>query len=395
MNKLLCDVLIFGAGIIGTSLALRLAQAGINVIIIDQKYLPVIIKKINKPCIRVAAINYTSVEFFKKINVWKKISPNFYTSYHRLETWEWPSSKVIFHSMSLGLSSMGYIIENNRLQSVLWKNCIFLKKIKLYYPYTLISMYYDGIFWKCIFDNGMIIISRLLIGADGMYSRIRKNLGIKITNWKYHQRCMLLTVRIEKCMLGTVWQVFTPYGPIGFLPLYDHWGSLMWYGTPDRIHHLQQLSIPMLEQKIRKKLKVQFGNNIELHNIMVTSLMYQRAHNYIKSAGALVGDAAHVIHPLAGQGINLGIRDVISLSELLINSRIFDECSSANILELLEIYQKNRQYDSFFLQTSINWLHTIFSNNLLPIKIARNITFMIVERSSYLKKRILKYALGM
>lgn len=395
MNKLSCDVLIFGAGIIGVSLALRLVQFGINVIIVDNKYLPIIIPKNIKPYARVAAINTTSVEFLKKINVWKKIPPKFYTSYHRLETWEWPSSKVTFHSMSLlGLSNMGYIIENNRLQSILWKNYIRSNIIKLYFPLVLFSMHYNGVYWKCIFDNGLIVMSRLLIGADGARSQIRKKLGIKITTWNYHQSCMLLTVKIEKCMMGTVWQIFTPYGPIGFLPLYDRWGSLMWYGNPKIIYDLQKLSISDLEQRIKIILSTQLGNNITLHNVKVASLMYQRAHSYISTGGALVGDAAHVIHPLAGQGINLGIQDVISLSDLLINSRVFDECSSENISELLINYQNNRQCDAFVMQTSINWLYTIFNNNLLPIKIARNMIFMIVEHSSYIKRKILKYALG-
>lgn len=396
MNKLSCDVLVFGAGITGVSLALRLAQFGIHVIIVDCKYLPITVQKSTIPHIRVAAINYASVEFFKKIKIWRKIPPNFCTSYHRLETWEWPFSKVTFHSMSLlGLPNMGYIIENNRLQFALWKSCIHSKMIKLYYPCILFSMHHNGIYWKCIFDNGLTIISRLLIGADGAYSQIRKNLGIQTTHWNYHQSCMLLTIKIEKNMIGTIWQMFTPYGPIGFLPLYNHWGSLMWYGMPNKIYNLQKLSVSLLEKKIIKKLQKKLGNKITLHNVKVASLIYQRAHNYIATGSALIGDAAHVIHPLAGQGINLGMRDVISLSELLINSRIFDECSNENIAELLINYQNNRQYDSFFMQTSINWLYTIFNNNILPIKISRNILFMIVEHSSCMKRKILKYALGM
>lgn len=393
MNKLSCDVLIFGSGIIGTSLALRLSQSGINVIIIDNKYLSKIVKKNTIPHTRVAAINYSSIEFLKKINVWMKIPPNFYESYHRLETWEWPSSKVIFCSTLLGLPNMGCIVENNRLQFALWNECI-RSRIKLYFPYILISIHYNGIYWKCVFNNGLIIINRLLIGADGAYSQIRKHLDIKTTYWKYHQHCMLLTVKTEKYMFGTVWQIFTPSGPIGFLPLYNHWGLLMWYGTPKKICDLKTLSILTLEQKIKKKLGTQLGNNIKLYNREITSLIYQRAHNYIAPGGALIGDAAHVIHPLAGQGINLGIRDVISLSELLINSRIFDENSNESMLELLINYQNNRQCDSFFMQTGTNWLHTIFNNNSIPIKIARNAVFMIVEHSCYLKKKILQYAVG-
>lgn len=394
MNKLLCDVLIFGAGITGASLALCLARSGIRVILIDDKYLPIIIQKPHLPCIRVSAMNYASIKFLKKIDVWNKISPCFYTSYHRLETWEWSSFKMTFHSMSLGLSNMGYIVENNRLQSVLWKNCMSLKNIQLYFPYVLISMHYDGTFWKCIFENGTIIISRLLIGADGIYSRIRKNLNIKTTIWKYRQLCMLLTIKTQKNMTGTIWQIFTPYGPIGFLPLYNNWGALMWYGAPKEIYNLTQLSMFLLEQKIKNTLKTQLGENITLHNVKTASLVYQRAHNYITLGGALIGDAAHAIHPLVGQGINLGLKDVISLSELLINSRVFDEYSNENIFEILKIYQKNRQCDSFFMQHSINWLYTIFNNNLFPFKITRNIAFKVIEHSPYLKNKILKYALG-
>ncbi|WP_159714214.1 FAD-dependent monooxygenase [Blochmannia endosymbiont of Camponotus nipponensis] len=388
MNKLFCDVLIFGAGIIGASLALRLSQSGIKVIIVDYKH-PIPIKK--KPHIRVAAINYASIEFLREINVWKKIPSDFCTPYHHLEVWEWSSAKVIFHAMSVGLSKMGYIVENNRLQLALWENFINFKTITLCCPSMLISMYYDGCDWRCILDNGVVIISRLLIGADGMHSQIRKKLGIGVIGWKYHQCCMLLTIETDKYKHGTLWQIFTPYGPIGFLPLYSHWGSLMWYNTPKRIQELQKLPIEMLEKEIESNFQKQLGN-IKLHNMAVVPLIRQRAHEYVTTGGALVGDAACSLHPLAGQGINLGLRDVISLSQLLIHSRVFEERSSVS--EVLISYQKSREYDSFLMQSCIDWLYVLFHNNCLPLKIARNITFMAVERSYYLKKQILKYALG-
>ncbi|UOY04180.1 FAD-dependent monooxygenase [Candidatus Blochmanniella pennsylvanica] len=388
MNKLFCDVLIFGAGIIGASLALRLSKSGIKVIIVDHTH-PVPMKK--KPHIRVAAINYASIEFLKQINIWKKIPSNFCTPYHRLEVWECPSSKVIFHSMSAGVSMMGCIIENNRLQLALWEDFVNFKTITLYCPSILVSTHYDGFCWRCILDNGVVVVSRLLIGADGIYSQVRKILGIGVIGWKYRQFCMLLTIKTDKCKNGTIWQIFTPWGPIGFLPLYNHWGSLMWYNTPERIQELQQLPVAMLEKKIENNFQKQLGN-VKLHNMTVVPLIRQCAYNYITSGGALVGDAAHSLHPLAGQGINLGLRDVMSLSRLLINSRVFDEYSS--ISEVLISYQKSRKYDSFLMQSCIDWLYVIFHNNYLPLKIARNVAFMTVERSLYLKRKVLKYALG-
>lgn len=388
MNKLFCDVLIFGAGIIGASLALRLSKYGIKVIIVDHKH-PVPIKK--NPNIRVAAINHASIKFLQQINVWKKIPSNFCTPYHCLEAWECPSSKVIFHSTSVGISTMGCIVENNRLQSALWRSFMNFKTITLYCPSILLSTHYDGFCWKSILDNGIIVVSRLLIGADGIYSQIRKILGIGVIGWKYRQLCMLLSIKTDKHKKGTIWQIFTPYGPIGFLPLYNHWGSLMWYNTPERIHKLQQLPISILEKEIENNFRKQLGR-IRLHNMTVVPLIRQCAHNYITPGGALVGDAAHSLHPLAGQAINLGLRDVMSLSQLLIDSRVFDEYSS--IAEVLTSYQNSRKYDSFLMQSFIDWLYIIFHNNYLPLKIARNLAFMTIERSLYLKKQILKYAVG-
>lgn len=293
--------------------------------------------------------------------------------------------------MSAGVSTMGCIIENNRLQSALWEDFVNFKTITLYCPSILVSTYYDGFCWRCILDNGVVVISRLLIGADGIYSQVRKILGIGIIGWKYRQFCMLLTIKTEKCKSGTIWQIFTPCGPIGFLPLHNHWGSLMWYNTPERIHELQQLSVAMLEKEIENNFQKQLGS-IKLHNMTVVPLIRQCAYNYITSGGALVGDAAHSLHPLAGQGINLGLRDVMSLSQLLINSRVFDEYAS--ISEVLISYQKSRKYDSFIMQSCIDWLYVVFHNNYLPLKIARNVAFMTVEHSLYLKRKVLKYALG-
>lgn len=146
----------------------------------------------------------------------------------------------------------------------------------------------------------------------------------------------------------------------------------------------------VLEQKIEKKFYAQLGK-IVLYNMVSVPLVYQEANSYIALGGALIGDAAHTIHPLAGQGINLGIRDVITLSELLINENIFDR--NRNISEnMLLSYKNNRQRDVFFMQASINCLYFIFNNNLLPLKITRNIAFMTVERLSFIKKKILQYA---
>ncbi|ADV33718.1 2-octaprenyl-3-methyl-6-methoxy-1,4-benzoquinol hydroxylase [Candidatus Blochmanniella vafra str. BVAF] len=392
MNKLFYDVLICGAGIIGSALALRLAQSGLLIAIVDHNNLILKKNKNTIPDSRVSAINYASVNFFKKINIWKDIPSEFLASYHYLKVWECPISVVTFNSNSIGLSEMGFTIENNRLKSILWKAMINSLRITLYCPSILVDFQYNGTYWQCTLNNNIIVNSWLLIGADGTYSKIRERLGIGVTGHIYNQYCMLLTIKTEYSKQGTIWQIFTPRGPIGFLPLYDRWGSLMWFDTGKYIRRLQCLPKLILEKKIKTNFYKQLGE-CSLHNILIIPLLTQQPHYCVFSGGVLIGDSAHTIHPLAGQGINLGIRDVMQLSKLLIDIGNFKK-DVLILQEILQSYQNKRKFDVSLMQNSINWLHTIFHNNFLPLKITRNLTFMMIERLPYIKRQILRYAVG-
>lgn len=389
MNDFFSNVLIVGAGVIGSALALSLARCGITVVIIDcQDFF--LVQDNHVPNIRVSAINYASTQFFKKIDIWKNISKKFITSYFCMKTWECPSAMVTFNANSIGIKKMGCVIENNRLKSALWQNILDSKLIIFYFSSKLISLEYDGMNWKCTLNKNIVINSQLLVGADGIYSNIRNKMKVKMITWKHHQCCMLLTIKTEKNTRGTIWQVFTPRGPIGFLPLHDNWGSLMWFDTPENINRLKNLPKSILERKIEHNFRIELGK-VSLYNVHVIPVINQRALQYIGEKSVLIGDAAHSIHPLAGQGINLGIRDVIVLTDLLTRSNIFTP-DSFKLNKALLSYQNNRQYDILIMQSSINWLYSVFHNNILPIKIARNLAFLAIEKFPYAKKRLLRYA---
>ncbi|QOI11123.1 FAD-dependent monooxygenase [Blochmannia endosymbiont of Colobopsis nipponica] len=393
MNKFksFYDIIISGGGVIGSSLALCLVQAGFRVILIEKKFQNFQIPDKNKLDFRALAINYSSINFLAKIRVWQSINVSYCVPYEQLETWENYSSKVIFNSRSINIPEMGYIIEYKYLQSTIWQNFNRYSLLKLYYPATIFSIEYYGNYWRLRLNDGSLVFGHLLVGADGINSIIRRLSGISVSGWKYRQSCMLLNAKVEKCQSNTIWQIFTPSGPKGCLPLRNNRVSLMWYDNNFRIYQFQKLSLLSLEKEIQGFFIKKLGK-IRLHDVKFFPLLSHHAHSYICPGLALVGDAAHCIHPLAGQGVNLGFRDIESLAKILIDSRCKRELWYN--IEVLLSYQQNRRCDNFLMQFSVNLFYLIFSNENYFLKIMRNFGFSFLNNLPFLKKKILKYALG-
>jgi 2-octaprenyl-3-methyl-6-methoxy-1,4-benzoquinol hydroxylase len=391
MSNQLTDVAIVGGGMVGSALALGLAQHGFAVTVIEQSAPPEF-DPLAPPDVRISAISAASVSLLKSLGVWEAVREMRSHPYRRLETWEWEHAHVVFDASELKLPLLGHMVENHVLQRALWQGLAEHPQVTLKTPATLTSLLHDGEMHQLLFADDTDLAAKLVIGADGATSQVRQMAGIGIHAWQYQQSCMLITVRCEEDPGDSTWQQFTPEGPRAFLPLFDNWASLVWYDAPARIRKLQTLSMAQLQQEIEHVFPARLGH---VTPIAAGAFPLTRRHalQYVQPGLALVGDAAHTIHPLAGQGVNLGYRDVDALLDVLTSARSHGEAWHSH--HVLKRYQTRRMADNYLMQSGMDLFYAGFSNDLGPVRVLRNIGLMAAERAGGLKRQALKYALGL
>ncbi|EOF4704011.1 3-demethoxyubiquinol 3-hydroxylase [Klebsiella oxytoca] len=385
------DVVIVGGGMVGGALALGLAQRGFTVTVIEKNALPTF-DATSVPDVRISAISASSVGLLKSLGVWDSVRAMRAHAYRQLETWEWESAHVAFNAAELELPELGYMVENNVLQLALWQALEAHAQVSLHVGASLKEMRHEETHASLTLTDDNQYDARLVIGADGANSQVRQLAGIGVQAWQYQQSCMLISVQCVDDPGDSTWQQFTPTGPRAFLPLFDHWASLVWYDTPARIRQLQGMNMAQLQQEIARHFPSRLG---EITPLSAGAFPLTRRHalQYVKPGLALVGDAAHTIHPLAGQGVNLGYRDVDALLDILSRAREHGEEWAS--LPVLKRYQARRRADNLIMQTGMDLFYAGFSNDLAPIRMLRNIGLMAAGRAGVLKRQALKYALGL
>lgn len=385
------DVVVVGGGMVGAAAALGLAQIGWSVALLEHDA-PAPFDKDSVPDLRVSALGCTSVALLKQLGAWPQVQQMRYAPYRRLETWEQPGSQVVFDAASLSLPELGFMVENRILQLALWQQFAECPNLTLLCPSRLQSMVRIDDYWKVTLNEQEEIQGRLVIGADGANSLVRRLAGIGTSGWQYRQSCMLITVDTDVMQQDTTWQQFFPTGPRAFLPLFDHWASLVWFDSPQRIRQLQAMSMAQLSQEIAAFFPSRLGA-VKAIAAGAFPLVRRHAQQYVKPGLVLLGDAAHTINPLAGQGVNLGYRDVDALLEVLSQARELAEPWHSE--QVLLRYQRRRRTDNLMMQSGMDLFYTAFSNDLPAVKFARNLALMVAQRAGKLKEHALRYALGL
>ncbi len=376
---------------VGAAAALGLAQRGFQVVILEQEAPPPFVVG-SAPDVRVSAIGQASVRLLERLGVWQNVEQMRSAPYRRLETWEWDNAHVVFDAADLGLSELGFMVENRVLQLALWQELEKTPDVTLLCPWQLQGLHREDDQWRLTGEQGESLSASLVIGADGANSRIRQWAGIGITGWQYRQSCMLISAEMAGPQQDATWQRFTPSGPRAFLPLFDGWCSLVWYDSPQRIRQLQAMSLPQLNKAIAETFPERLGA-VNAVAAGAFPLVRRHAQQYVLPGLALTGDAAHTINPLAGQGVNLGYRDVATLMDVVIQARDDGEVWYGE--PVLQRYQRLRKSDNLLMQSGMDLFYGAFSNRLPPLELARNLALMVAQRAGKLKQQALRYALGL
>jgi 3-demethoxyubiquinol 3-hydroxylase len=381
------EIIVVGGGMVGALTALLLAKKGFIIHLIEKN--PAKSPAIDSPFdLRVSAFSVQSKKLLEEAGVWKDIPDNRLCAYQGLQTWEVGSNKLVFDSKDLGMETLGYIAENRWIQAVLWQALACLENVTFYEKRELLTIKQCDSSVSVVLDNQQVIQAELLVACDGANSMSRQLLGIGITAWDYRQHCMLINIKTDSSQKNVTWQEFRETGPCAFLPLADNNASLVWYHSPEKIKYLQSLS----NSQLKNQLITEFPTlpfNFDVIDKGGFPLTRRHAQQYVKGRAVLLGDAAHTINPLAGQGVNLGFKDVQCLLELLVHS------SDLPMNKLLKRYEMLRKPHNLLMQSAMDLFYKSSKSKLGVIRLLRKVVLLGAEHSGQLKNKVMKYAMGL
>lgn len=382
------DIIVVGGGMVGAAVALGLARQGKRIAMVERRA-PEAFSSDQPMDLRVSAISPASVSLLQSLKVWNDVLAMRVCPYRRLETWEHPECRIRFSADSMDLQQLGFIVENRILQLALWHACEAQENLDIFCPGNIVAMRPENHGHSVELDDGSILYGHWLVGADGANSRVRDYANIGVTAWDYRQHCMLVNVKTELPQQDITWQWFTPEGPRSFLPLPGHQGSLVWYDSPARINALCAMSPTALRDEILTHFPRELGD-IEVLQQGAFPLTRRHAQRYYNQQIVLLGDAAHAINPLAGQGVNLGFKDVDALLDVVADAGV--EWANNGVLAA---YERKRKPDNLIMQTGMDVFYGGFSNDIAPLKLLRNVGLKLAENSGLVKRQVLKYAMGL
>ena len=401
------DLTIIGGGMVGTSLALSLADSGLKIAVVDQQSLsPELVDENIEYAPRVSALTEASVSLFQQLKAWPLMADQRVCPYSKMYVWDAEGTgDIAFDAEEINHPNLGHIVENDVIRSAL------LKRLSD----TGVTLFSDQQKIDCQLNSDLhtvslqstdpqasdaektILQSRLLIATDGAESRLRKQAGIPSSQKDYLHHAVVTTVETEHYHQDTAWQVFLDTGPLAFLPLPSkagrHYCSIVWSLVPDQAQRILDLENEVFCAELERAFESRLGRVISTADRFCFPLRQRHSRQYHRNRVVVAGDSAHTIHPLAGQGVNLGLQDVIALSEEL--QRAVDRGDDFAADHILSRYERRRMGSNLLMMKSMEGLQNLFAADDLGVRWLRNTGLKLTNQFSFVKKQLIRQAMGL
>lgn len=387
------DLTIVGGGMVGLTLARALEESAFRIAIVEGSSVTESLSSIADS--RVSALSRASEVILRKLGAWSKIEKSRCTDYTAMEIWEQDSfAKIEFHAQQLLQDNLGHIVENQIIQKSLFEVVKNQNNVTLFMPNRCQTMAVgESAVWMTL-DDGSVFTSKLVVGADGANSWVREQQNIPLTHWDYGHSALVANVKVSQPHEKVARQIFTPHGPLAFLPLNEkNLCSIVWSTDPLRAENLLSMSDAEFNKALAAAFDCRLGMCEVVSERRLFPLKMRYARDFVTERVVLVGDAAHTIHPLAGQGVNLGFLDAASLAQEL--HTLWSEGKDIGHKRHLRNYERWRKAEAAQMIATMQGFKDLFAGQHPVKKLVRGLGMNLVDQLPSVKQEIIDRALGL
>lgn len=398
MKKNNFDIVIVGSGIVGLTFAALVAKQGLSIAILEQRKLG-IAYDLSQFDLRVSAITRASQHTFRYLDVWDEICVERVSPYQHMYVWDQTGvGEISFSADDIGEIDLGHIIENRLMVRVLIEKLQKFSNVHFLEQVTLQRYEVDEQQVNVILADGQTLTCKLLVGADGGESIVRKLGSFQVISWNYQHDALVATVETEIAHQQTARQCFIQNekqnGTLAFLPLSSaHTCSIVWAMHPQQIAEVTALSNDDFKLRLAESFDYRLGMILESSHRLTFPLVMRHSKQYVQNRVALIGDAIHTIHPLAGQGVNLGILDAACLAEVIQQAN--QEEKDMGHFSILRKYERKRKPNNVSMIAAMEGFKRLFGSENKLFRFARNYGLGLVNRMGPLKKFLIEEAMGL
>ncbi|SDN45020.1 2-octaprenyl-3-methyl-6-methoxy-1,4-benzoquinol hydroxylase [Pseudomonas jinjuensis] len=392
------DLVIVGAGMVGSALALALEGSGLEILLVDGS--PLGVRPFDSAAAfepRVSALSEASRRILQRLHAWDGILARRSEPYREMQVWDGSGTgQIHFSAASVHAEVLGHIVENRVVQDALLER-LHQSTIGLVPGARLEQLRHSGDDWLLTLADGREIRAPLVIAADGANSAVRRLAGCATREWDYMHHAIVTSVRCARPHLATAWQRFTDDGPLAFLPLSlegdSRWCSIVWSTTPEQAEKLMALDDAAFRDALGHAFEFRLGEIEQADPRLCIPLRQRHARRYVEPGLALIGDAAHTIHPLAGQGVNLGFLDAATLAEVLLHA--YERGEPIADERVLSRYERRRMPHNLAMMAAMEGFERLFQADPLPLRWLRNAGLRLMDQHHEAKGVFVRQALGL